>query len=68
MEVTPGVIEGQEMPNDQLHTLLSAVIRVEIDLPYSEHLRVSALPGKGDNELKNLIEGHPDVKSDLQEG
>lgn len=66
MEESPAVIEGEEIPNDQLSTLLSAVILEDSKQAYSEHLRI--LAEKGDDELRNLIEAHPDVKTDLQEG
>ncbi|KAF7981349.1 hypothetical protein HWV62_33801 [Athelia sp. TMB] len=64
MKKIPGVILGQDIPDEYLSTLLSAIIRSD-DLVYPKH---TALLGKGAGELKSLIESHPEVKSGLQEG
>ncbi|KAF7973566.1 hypothetical protein HWV62_14834 [Athelia sp. TMB] len=64
MKRIPGAIPGQDIPDEQLSTLLSAVIRSD-DLACPKH---TALLGKSVGELKSLIESYPEVKSGLQEG
>lgn len=66
---------GQDVPNDQLSTLLAVVIRQDnmkdSEEFYSDRLLdlvESALRNRGDEELRNLIESHPEVKLDLQDG
>lgn len=67
MERKTMITPEQDIPSDQLYNLLSAVIRNETELDHSESLRALTF-GKNDDELKNFVECHPGVKSDLQEG